>query len=215
VLRCRWRKLATIPDAVPFEQAAALPLAGLTALRLARAAGHLASHRVLLTGASGGVGHYFVELAAAQGARVTAVSRTGDRGARLRELGAYEVVDDIHDARGTFDVGLDSVGDLSTAAVLTRLADRGLLIWFGQASRTPATIDFFDWQGGSNATIRKFHYAAVDDSADLATLARLVADDHLHPEIGLLSSWDQAPVAIAALVERRMHGNVVLTLTVN
>ena len=58
--------VATLPDTVPLDVAAALPLAGLTALRLLRAAGPLASRRVLLTGASGGVGHYLVELAARQ-----------------------------------------------------------------------------------------------------------------------------------------------------
>jgi NADPH2:quinone reductase len=135
-------KLAVIPDAVSFEQASAIPLAGLTALRISRAAGQLASRRVLMTGASGGVGHYLVELAAAQGAQVTVVTRTLERGARLRELGAHELLAHVEDAEGRFDVGLDSVGGSTTEAVLTRLTDHGLLIWFGRASRTPATIDF-------------------------------------------------------------------------
>src|SRR5690242_12007027 len=67
--------MAVLPDAVPAVEGAALPLAGLTALRLLRAAGPLVGRRVLLTGASGGVGHYVTELAAAAGAEVTAVSR--------------------------------------------------------------------------------------------------------------------------------------------
>src|SRR6185312_5227020 len=72
-------RLATVPDGIDFQSAAALPLAGLTALRLTRVAGPLVSRRVLLTGGSGGVGHYFTELAAAQGARGTAISRRGER----------------------------------------------------------------------------------------------------------------------------------------
>src|SRR3954447_6148400 len=66
--------LAALPDDVPATTASTLGVAGLTALRLLRSAGSVAGKRVLLTGASGGVGHFVVELAAAQGALVTAVS---------------------------------------------------------------------------------------------------------------------------------------------
>jgi len=62
-------RLAELPDDVPAVVAAALPLAGLTALRLVRAAGDLAGRRILLIGASGGVGHFFVELAAPRARR--------------------------------------------------------------------------------------------------------------------------------------------------
>jgi hypothetical protein len=70
-------RLVVVPDTIDLTVAAALPLAGLTALRLLRLAGPAASRRVLVTGASGGVGHYFTELAADQGA-------TGHRGVRHR-----------------------------------------------------------------------------------------------------------------------------------
>jgi len=73
--------LAELPDGVDTVTAAALPLAGVTALRLLRAAGPVAGASLLLTGASGGVGHYFTELAAASGAAVTAVSASAERGA--------------------------------------------------------------------------------------------------------------------------------------
>ncbi|HEX5610561.1 MAG TPA: zinc-binding dehydrogenase [Solirubrobacterales bacterium] len=207
-------KVAPLPADVDSESAAALPLAGLTALRLARAAGPLGSRRVLLTGASGGVGHYFVELAAAQGAAVTAVSAAG-RGERLRELGAVAVVEDVEQAEGPFDVGLDSVGGASTGAVLRRLRDDGLLVWFGQASREVPRLDFFDWSGGANATIRKFHYAESDvsDGEDLATLVRLLAADRLHPEIGLRAEWTETADAISALLARQVRGNAVLTVS--
>jgi NADPH:quinone reductase-like Zn-dependent oxidoreductase len=168
---------------------------------------------VLLTGASGGVGHFFVELAAAQGARVTAVAATEERGARLLELGARAIVTDVAEAEGPFDVALDSVGADSLQAAWRKLTHRGLLVWFGQASRTPPTLGFFDWTGGSSATMRRFHYLDGDDRVtdDLATLVELTAAGRLTPEIGFLRDWSQTGDAIAEMVARRLRGNAVLT----
>jgi NADPH:quinone reductase-like Zn-dependent oxidoreductase len=75
--------IAVLPDPVDVLTAAALPLAGLTAMRLLDRSGAVLGRRVLITGASGGVGHYLVELAAAAGAEITAVSASTSRGARL------------------------------------------------------------------------------------------------------------------------------------
>jgi NADPH:quinone reductase-like Zn-dependent oxidoreductase len=207
-------RLATLPDAIGTVEAAALPLAGLTALRLSRTSGPLASRRVLLTGASGGVGHYFVELAALQGAQITVVTATEERSRRLTELGACAWVRDPADATGPFEIGLDSVGGRSTAAVLSKLTDHGLLVWFGQASRKAPTLDFFDWSGGTSATIRKFAYWEDETpiADDLATLVQLTAAGHLHPEIGLSVDWRETPEAVAAMVKRTVRGNVVLTI---
>lgn len=207
-------RLAPIPDALDYETAAALPLAGLTALRLTRVTGPLASRRVLITGASGGVGHFFVEMAAAQGAHVTVVTANEHRGRRLLDLGASQWLTRPEAATGHFDIGLDSVGAASTAAVLRKLTDHGLLVWFGQASRRAPTLDFFDWCGGSSATIRKFLYTddATHIADDLATLVRLTATGRLHPEIGLVDDWDETPRALAAIVKRTVRGNAVLTI---
>jgi NADPH:quinone reductase len=206
--------LAAIPKAISSTTAAALPLAGLTELRLTRVTGPLASRRVLMTGASGSVGHYFVELAASQGAPITVVSATEQRSRRLLELGASNWVTDPVEATGRFDIGLDSVGGSTTAAVFTKLTDHGLLIWFGQASRTAPTLDFFDWSGGLSATIRKFSYTDSDlpVADDLATLVRLTATGHLHLEIGLVADWKETPQVIETMVERTVRGNAVLTI---
>lgn len=208
--------LAELPHQVGLVEAAALPLAGLTALRLIRTAGPLAGRRVLLTGASGGVGHYLVELAAAAGAEVTAVSSTAERGARLLELGAVAVVRDPAEAVGPFDLVLESVGGDSFASSLARLAPRGTLIWFGQAGRTPVTMDFFEIlaRGAAGATIRHFSHAHSDlpDSQDLATLVRLVATGRLHPEIGRTADWADTAATLTDLSARRIRGNALLTV---
>jgi NADPH:quinone reductase-like Zn-dependent oxidoreductase len=201
--------LATLPDGIDATTAAALPLAGLTALRLIRAAGPMAGARILLTGASGGVGHYVTELASAAGAEITAVSR---RPERLRALGAASVVPRVEDARPPFDVVLESVGGESLPQALSRLRKGGRLIWFGQASRQPPTLDFFAHFEQTGATIRHFHYEDGDRplNDDLATLTRLVAQGRLHPEIGLTEDWREAPRVLAALRDRKVRGNAVL-----
>lgn len=208
--------LAALPDGVTALQGAALPLAGLTALRLLRAAGPVLGRRVLLTGASGGVGHYVTELAAAAGAQVTAVTRDAGRGVRLAELGAAEIVHDVAEARGPYDVVLESTGGRALPLALARLAGRGTLIWFGQASRTPVTLDFFDFFAGpESAVIRHFHYLDADGRLDddLAALVRLTAEGRLHPEIGRVADWAGTATTLTDLRDRRIRGKAVLTVS--
>jgi NADPH:quinone reductase-like Zn-dependent oxidoreductase len=158
------------------------------------------------------VGHYVTELAAAAGAQVTAVSRDGSR---LTELGAAEIVRDVADSRGPYDIVLESIGGASLSVALARLARRGSLIWFGQAGRTPATLDFFDFFAGpESAVIRHFHYVDADTRLDddLAALVRLTAGSRLHPEIGRLADWADTASALTDLRDRRIRGKAVLTL---
>jgi NADPH:quinone reductase-like Zn-dependent oxidoreductase len=207
--------LAELPDEVTTATAAALPLAGLTALRLLRAAGPLIGRRLLVTGASGGVGHYVTELAIASGAEVTAVSASQERGARLAALGATLVTDPA-EAPGRYDIVLESVGGRSLAAARRKARTSGTVLWFGQAGRTPAIIDFFDWiDDTAGAPIVAFHYQRPDfaDDRDLATLVRLTAAGRLHPEIGTLLPWEHTPEVIDAIRQRRLRGNAVLTLS--
>ncbi|TCO38986.1 uncharacterized protein (TIGR02246 family) [Kribbella antiqua] len=206
-------QVAVLPDNISFTQAAALPLAGLTALRLLRTAGSVIGRRILLTGASGGVGHYFTELAAAAGASVTAVVSSPARGDRLLELGAETLVYDVSDARGPFDLVLESVGGASLPIALSKLVAGGQLIWFGEASRQPVELDFFSlFDGPENAIIKHFHYTDGRDDQDLATLVRLVASGRLHPEIGRVEDWSQTAAVLDDLRNRRIRGNAVLTL---
>ncbi|MFJ6015145.1 zinc-binding dehydrogenase [Streptomyces sp. NPDC092952] len=202
--------LAVLPDSVDSVRAAALPLAGTTALRLLRTAGSLAGRRVLLTGASGGVGHYVTELAVGAGAELTAVTATPVRGERLAELGA-NVVHEVEAAQGPFDVVLESTAGPALALALSKVRPGGTLVWFGQASRTPVTLDFFQLLGGpERVTIQHFHYAGAPYGPDLAALVRLVERDRLHPEIGRLADWAQTADTLVDLRERRIRGKAVL-----
>lgn len=210
-------RVATLPHPIPSSTAAALPLAGLTALRLIRTIGDVPGRSMLITGASGGVGHYFVDLAAGLGARVTVLCSSIERGQRLLELGADRVITDLADARGPFDVVIESVGGVLFPAAWRLLHSRGLFVWMGQASHTPPTIDFFDWIGGANATMRKFLYSESDvsDGEDLATLVRLVNTGRLHPEIALVRDWTETATVLTDLLARRIRGNAVLEVNAN
>jgi NADPH2:quinone reductase len=101
-------RVAPIPDDVSFAQAAALPVAGLTALRALRSGGPVLHRRVLVTvtGASGGIGHFAVQLAQAAGGRVTALVSGLHRIDVIRELG----IEDTEVGGGPFDLVVDGVG---------------------------------------------------------------------------------------------------------
>jgi NADPH:quinone reductase-like Zn-dependent oxidoreductase len=207
--------VAEIPDGVTFETAAALPLAGLTAIRLLRTVGSVLGRSLLITGASGGVGHYVTELAIAGGAQVTAVTASIERGAQLHALGAT-IVTDVESAAGPFDAAMDSVGGNSLAAVRRKVRPAGIIVWFGQASLNPVTLDFFDWiDGGAGAPIVPFHYQRTphEDGDDLRTLIRLTTQGQLHPQIGTQLPWERTADVISAIRDRTLRGNGVLTIT--
>jgi NADPH:quinone reductase-like Zn-dependent oxidoreductase len=207
--------LAELPDSVDIQTAATLPLAGLTALRLLRAAGSVVGGRLLITGASGGVGHALAELAIGGGAEVTAITSTPERGQRLVQLGA-RIIHDIEAAEDQFDVIFESVSGPVLQAALAHLRPGGLLLWFGQAGRHPVTLDFFTVATvAPGARIVPFSYwgDGTRQATDLATLVRLVDEGRLHPEIGLRDDWVNTPRALLAVRDRLVRGNAVLTVS--
>src|SRR5262245_51797531 len=114
--------LAELPEKVTFSQAATLPVAGLTALYALTKRGALLGRRVLVTGATGGVGDFAVQLARLAGAHVTASARRADQAPALRALGAHEVtVGDEIPPTPKYDLVIESVGGRTLS---TALADR-------------------------------------------------------------------------------------------
>jgi NADPH:quinone reductase-like Zn-dependent oxidoreductase len=208
-------RLAELPGGFPAEVAAALPLAGLTALRLVRAGGNLAGRAVLLTGASGGVGHFLTELAAGNGAQVTVVAGTAERGRRLAELGAQTAVRDVSDATGPFDIIMESVGGKSLSAAMAKLSPGGTLLWYGQAGLEPSVLDFFQLFQVTPVTLRHFPHWVSDttDAEDLAALVRMTAAGRLHPEIGRSADWTQTAALLNDVYQRRVRGHAVLTIS--
>src|SRR5437588_4701928 len=127
-------RIAPIAENVSFGAAAALPVAGLTALRTLRHGAPLLGKRLLITGAAGGVGNLAVQMATRSGARVTAVVGTPERARVLDGLGAAEIVTDITEAQGRFDLILESAGGNSLTAAIERTAARGTIVVYGNSS---------------------------------------------------------------------------------
>jgi len=208
------QRIAVLPAAVSFEQAATLPVAGLTALRTLRFGGPLLGRRVLVTGAAGGVGHLAVQLAARSGARVTAVVGSTERGVELCELGAADLVQGIESANGRFALILESVGGASLAAAIRLVAPKGTIVVFGNSSGEPTTLGFTDFRSAPNARVQSFSYFTSEPEGrfadDLALLVALVAEGSLHPQIGAERSWREIASVAEDLRERRVRGKAVL-----
>ena len=205
------KQLALIDDSVSFEQAASLPIAGLTALRALRAAGAILGRRVLVTGATGGVGQFAVQLAVAGGALVTAHVSAAARIAQARALGAVAVCVDINEQVGPFEVVLDGVAGCVLEDALHRLEPGGTLVTYGAASGA-ASISLLDFpRGPSSKLVALSHYYPPDErGADIAVLAEFVADGRLVPQIGSLRDWSELPTTLNDLRGRSVRGRAVL-----
>jgi NADPH2:quinone reductase len=208
-------RLAELPGGVSFEQAAALPVAGLTALLALEVAGFVLGKRVLVTGASGGVGRFAIQLAKLAGGHVTGISR---RTEGLAELGADALVPEI-DLRGpTYHAILDAVGGPVLGAALQRVAPGGTVVSFASTVPEPVSYparEFF--ARAPRARLYAFYVFDIIDhtrsgATDLRRLADLVAAGKLDPQIHLTQSWTQAADAIEALLDRRVNGKAVLTV---
>jgi NADPH:quinone reductase-like Zn-dependent oxidoreductase len=207
-------------------------VAGLTALRALREAGPLLGRRLLVTGATGGVGSFAVQLGAAAGAHVTALVSRPERADAARALGAHAVVTlegdafapaggssgaaSGGDAAGPFHAVLDGVGGPVLAAAIHALAPRGAVIAYGVAGgRAPTPLAFFDFGSGQLGRLVGFFVYATGEETfgeDLGVLAGLVADGRLRVDRELTRDWGETRAAVGALRDRAVTGKVVLTV---
>ncbi|HTT27837.1 MAG TPA: zinc-binding dehydrogenase [Solirubrobacteraceae bacterium] len=207
--------VAELPDAVSFEQAAALPVAGITALRALEVGGYVVDKRVLVTGASGGVGRFAIQLAKLAGAHVTGMAR---RTEGLNQLGADEVTTEIDLHGPIYDVVVDGVGGGVLGAAIQRVAPGGVVVSF--ASTIPEPVSYPARELFARAPRARLYglyvFAELQHtqtcSSDLTRLAELVAAGKLDPQIDVTLSWNDAGQAIQALLDRRVNGKAVLTV---
>ncbi|MFH1834354.1 MAG: zinc-binding dehydrogenase, partial [bacterium] len=202
-----------LPTGVTFEQGASLPIAGITALRAARLGGSLLGRRVLITGATGGVGQFAIQLTAAAGAHVTAFVAGPERETEAKALGSHEVITTLDDGHpGTFDFVLDGIGGQVLTDAVHRLTPGGVAVTYGTLGG-PAPLALHDFpRGDSCRVIPLFHgYPLETRGDDLAALIGLVADGRLEPLLGMVRDWKETLTVLEALRERRVRGKAVLT----
>lgn len=205
--------LAEVPDGVDLAEAAALPVAGVAAIQALRSGlleTPVKGARVLITGASGGVGRFATQLAAYGGGRVIAVVGSPARAAELTALGAEQVVTDPAQVEGSVDLVLDTVGGPQLVTAWGLLAPGGSVQCVGWSSGEPATFPPYSTVGPAKSLSSFLITAPV--GPDLAILVRLVEAGSLRVELAWRGPLARAGEAAQALLTRRIHGKAVLDL---
>jgi NADPH:quinone reductase-like Zn-dependent oxidoreductase len=209
--------LAALPDKVTFSQAATFPVAGLTALHALAKGGLLLGRRVLVTGATGGVGDFAVQLARLAGAHVTAAARRADQAPSLSQLGAHEVVvgDEIP-ATPKYDLIVESVGGRTLGTALRALSRAGVCVTLGVSATPEVTFDAREFFIAGRTTLYGLYLftelGAEPASVGLRRLGELVAAGQLAPTISLERPWGDIAQVAQDLMSRRFPGKAVLTL---
>jgi NADPH:quinone reductase-like Zn-dependent oxidoreductase len=217
--------LAAKPAGLSFEQAAAIPIAGLTALQGLRDAGRIrAGQKVLITGAAGGIGTFAVQLAKAFGAEVTAVCGTSGLDL-VRSLGADRAIDrskeDFTRGGETWDLIFDLVQSRGFRASRRALAPEGRLVAAGILSiGEPSFAAMAGWGGRVAAGMltsrfgrRKLvFFVAKRKPEDLALLAGLAEAGKVTPAIDRRYRLEETAAAIRHVREGRAHGKVIVTM---
>jgi NADPH:quinone reductase-like Zn-dependent oxidoreductase len=213
-------KLAAKPAALSLAQAAAVPVSASTALQAVRDHGHVsAGQKVLVVGASGGVGTFAVQIAKAFGAEVTGVCSTA-KVDLVRSLGADHVVDyteaDITDAGVRYDVVLDIGGDRPVHRLRQVLTARGTLVivggegggrWLGMGRQLRAALlsPFVGQRLG--------FFVNRENAADLVALAGLIEAGHVTPVVDRTFPLAEAPAAVAHMAGGHARGKVVVEVS--
>jgi NADPH:quinone reductase-like Zn-dependent oxidoreductase len=214
-------RFAPKPSNLTFEQAAAVPVSGMTALNGLRDAGKLQpGQEVLIIGAAGGVGTYAVQLAKAFEARVTGVCSTS-KAELVRDIGADEVIDytreDFTHGSRQFDLILDTAGRRPLSQLRRALRPQGTLVIVGGEGGDP-------WLGGFQRQIfapvrslfteqKLLGLISKESHKDLLTLRDLIEAGKLTPIIDRTYPLSDAPHAIRYLEQGHARGKVVLTVS--
>jgi NADPH:quinone reductase-like Zn-dependent oxidoreductase len=214
----RPHKLARMPANLTFEQAAAVPVSALTALQALRDRGRVqAGQRVLVVGASGGVGTFAVQIAKAFGADVTGVCST-PKVDLVRSIGADHVIDyayaDITDGNQRYDLVLDIGGNRPLSQLRRVLTRDGTLVIVGGEGGGR-------WTGGIDRQLRAMllsplvrqrlgTFIANENSTDLDALRALIETGAVTAVIDRVVALHQVPDAIRDLVAGHVRGKIVV-----
>ncbi|MEA2487156.1 MAG: hypothetical protein QOF16_810, partial [Actinomycetota bacterium] len=213
-------KLASKPTNLTFEQAAAVPTSAATALHAVRDKGQVRpGDKVLVIGASGGVGTYAVQIAKSFGAEVTGVCST-TKVDLVRSIGADHVIDytadDFADGRHRYDVIVDIGGNSSLSRLRRALTPKGTLVitggetdgrWLGGVDRQLRAQMLSPFVGQKLGT-----FIATVTTDDLIVLKDLIEAGRIRPIVDRTFSLDEVPKAISYLIEGHVRGKVVIAV---
>ncbi len=214
------RQIAVIPEGVSDVAAASVPVAGLTALGAIDAGGNLVGRKVLVTGASGGVGSFAVHLAAQSGALVTAVVRRSVE--ECRHL--FPAGTQIFSAQGTlagveklgpFDLVVETLGGKTLGEAMTMLTYAGKCVTLGVTDEVQTSFDaerFFMTGSASLQGFVLFRDRLATPAEGMERLLRLAVAGKLDVEIGLVERWENIEAVAEKLIGRAFVGKAVLTL---
>lgn len=208
--------LVHAPTSMTNDEAAAMPLAGSTALQCLRDHGGLTTHsstqRVLIVGASGGVGHYAVQIARAAGAHVAAVCSAANA-AWVRDLGAHEAFDyqKTNDFGSGYHIVLDAIGALGFSHLRRALAPSGRYV-----APNPGATELW-WTLWTRVTGSRACNAMLfrSDRDDLATLAALADAGNLRSEVAQTFPLAELSSAHRASMAGRVRGKLVITMSMS
>jgi NADPH:quinone reductase-like Zn-dependent oxidoreductase len=214
-------KLAMKPANLTFEQAAVVPISGITALQGIRDAGKVQrGQKVLIIGAAGGVGSFAVQIAKALGAEVTGVCSTSKTDL-VRQLGADHVIDhtreDFSSSGKKYDMILDTAGRRPLSVLRKGLAPKGTLVIVG-GEGGGKILGGFDRQIFRAPLLSLFTgqslkpLVAGESAKDLEGVKELIEAGKVEPVIDRTYALDKAPDAIRYLAEGRARGKVVITV---
>ena len=207
--------LARLPRNHAPEQAAALPISGITAIQAQREGGVRAGDRVLVLGAGGGVGTYAVQLAAAAGAVVTGVCSAA-KADLVRSLGATTVIDyRAEPVTGEYDVIIDTAGQRPLKVLKALLPDRGTIVIVGGEGGGTAFMGGFSRSLSAPLFSRRtgkrvVGLMAVTTAADLEQLVELVEAGTIVPAVDEVYPLERAAEAIDRMASGGAAGKLVL-----
>ena len=213
--------LAAVPAGVSAERAATLPVAGLTALYSVDRGKDLVGSRALVTGATGGVGAFAVQIARAAGAHVTAQVRSQSGRQFAEQLGADDVLvsDDAAglDAQAKFGLIVDGVGGPLLTNLLSHLTADGLCVTYAGTADASVSLNVLDLVGAGRAALTGLNlYAAsaVKPAGEgLERLLRLATAGRLSVPIERDTHWSETHAVATELRDRRFSGKAVVRLS--
>jgi NADPH:quinone reductase-like Zn-dependent oxidoreductase len=216
--RAKAAKLARKPSNVSFAQAAAVAISGVTALQAVRDEGKLKrGDRVMVIGASGGVGSYAVQLAKAFGATVTAVCRAG-KADFARSIGADAVIDYVRDDLGheQYDVVIDIAGNRKISRLRRSLTATGTLVIVGGENGDSLTGSLQRQFGAKGLSLlidqRLTFVVSKERGADIEYLAERIEAGDIIPAVDRAYPLKDAADAMRALERGDVRGKLVLTV---